>query len=158
MPRSKLSIKQILQWADTYYEEYGAWPMAYSKRTIPHIRPGVDEKWINISHSLRRGRRGLRPGGSLARLLAQYRGKRNRKALPKYTIRQILKWADAYHRAHGKWPTVKSGPIPGTNGETWSAVGAAFEQGCRGLRRGNSLPRLLAAKRGVKNIHDLPRL
>ena len=49
-----------------------------------------------------RGGRGLLRGNSLARLLAEHRGKRNEQALPPFTEAQILRWADAYreHLAH----------------------------------------------------------
>jgi hypothetical protein len=154
MRRSILYIKQILAWADTHHEQTGKWPEADSGR----VRGALDEKWANIDGALRGGFRALPRGGSLARLLAEHRGKRNRKALPKYTIRQILQWADEHHAQHGSWPLSSSGPIAGTNGETWLAVEIALLHGRRGLSGGSSLPKLLAAKRGVPNRLDVPRL
>jgi hypothetical protein len=61
------------------------------------------------------------------------------------------------HAATGKWPTEKSGPISGAN-ETWNAVATAMYAGVRGLRRGYSLPQLLARRRGVRNRKALPHL
>ncbi|MBI3466693.1 MAG: hypothetical protein HY000_27075 [Planctomycetes bacterium] len=154
MRRPPLYIKQILAWADRHYELTGKWPETDSGR----VRETLDEKWVNIDAALRGGFRGLRPGSSLARLLARHRGKRNRKALPKYTLRQILQWADAYHARHGKWPDHKSGLITGTNGETWCAVEIALSHGQRGLPGGSSLARLLAANRSVRHRFLTPRM
>jgi hypothetical protein len=108
--------------------------------------------------ALRLGLRGLPYRSSLARLLAERRGKRNPSALPPFTVPQILSWVDAYYRATGTWPSPHSGPIADAPGETWSAVQAALAIGVRGLAGGSSLPRLLAQHRGVRNPGDLPDL
>jgi hypothetical protein len=97
--------------------------------------------------ALRLGRRGLPGGSPLARLLAQYRGKRNKSALPPLTVAQILGWADAHHARAGEWPGVLSGPIPEAPGETWKAVNMALYRGFRGLPGGDSLARLLRRRR-----------
>ena len=68
--------------------------------------------------ALRLGLRGLAPGSSLARLLGERRGVRNRKRLPPLTEEQVLAWADAHHEGTGRWPNRDDGPIPDTNGET----------------------------------------
>jgi hypothetical protein len=109
MPRPPLTVKQILAWADAQRERTGHWPNC--KRGIV-VADAPDEKWSAIDGALRRGLRGLHRGQSLARLLAKHRGRRNRKALPKYSIRQILAWADAHKARTGQWPTKSSGPIP----------------------------------------------
>jgi hypothetical protein len=110
--------------------------------------------------ALQKGLRGLRGGSSLARLLAERRGVRNRKGLPPLTVPQILRWADTYHATHGEWPQPKTKPsgIPGTNGETWLAVDSALRSGIRGLPGGSSLPQVLAEHRGVRNLAALPPL
>lgn len=146
MQRPQLSIKQILDWADRHRALTGRWPEAGS---AGRVREAPGEHWHNIDSCLRKGLRGLPAGGSLARLLAQRRGKRHRNDLPKHTIRQILHWADAYHARHGKWPKTNSGPIAGAKGENWAAINIALSSGVRGLPGGSSLPQLLAAKRGV---------
>jgi hypothetical protein len=149
-----LHVSHILDWADRFYARHGRWPQVDDGR----VEDQIDEKWRNIDASLRRGNRGLVAGSSLARLLAKCRGKRNRKALPPYTIRQILAWADAYRRRSGCWPTPRSGPIPEAPGESWSAVDTALEAGIRGLRGGSSLPKLLAKHRGAPYREPSPRL
>ena len=97
-----------------------------------------------------KGRRGLTGCGTLAELLARRRGVRNPHAVPPLTEKQILAWADAHFAAKGKWPNARSGAIEGTN-ETWQIVDSAMQNGCRGLRRGFTLPQLLAARRGARN-------
>ena len=144
-PRPRLTIKQILAWADIYYEETGKWPVGDGG----HIRQTVDDTWESVDRALLLGFRSLPRGGSLARLLAQHRGRRNHKALPKYTIRHILEWADAYHDRHVIWPHQDSGQIEGTRGETWHAVNAALSHGGRGLPGGSSLKWVLAEERNV---------
>jgi len=81
--------------------------------------------------------------------LAAQRGKRNRKALPRLTKRQIRGWAQAHQQQTGRAPTSTSGPIADAPGETWSAVDQALRKGLRGLPVGSSLAKLLAPKRRV---------
>jgi len=73
-------------------------------------------------------------------------------------VPQILPWADPHHDWTGQWPIADSGSIPEAAGETWRAVSLALFKGGRGLPRGSSLARLLAAERDVPNRLDLPRL
>jgi hypothetical protein len=145
--KPKVTIAQILAWADDHHRRTGQWPHADSGP----ITGANTETWRGIEHALCDGRRGLPAGGSLARLLARKRGLRNRADLPPLTVRQILRWADAYHQRNGDWPTEQSGPIPGSHGETWRGVDGSLRYGFRGLRSGSSLPRLLAEKRGRLN-------
>lgn len=149
-----LSVLQIVAWADHHHQETGRWPNLNSGR----VRCAREETWKRIDRSLRHGVRGLQRGDSLARVLARYRGVRNRKALPPLGIEDILKWADGYHARHKGWPNVDSGPIDESPGDTWCAVDAALWQAQRGLPGGSSLARLLDEHRDVRNIHDLPRL
>jgi hypothetical protein len=154
MPRPRLTIDEILAWADAHRAYTRKWPEMKSRR----VRGTLAEDWRNIDQALRKGLRGLRPGSSLARLLAKRRGKRNRKALPKFKNKLILRWADAHHARTGKWPFNFSGPINDAPGETWYAVDMALRKGQRGMRPGSSLAKLLAAKRGVRLQSQLPRL
>jgi hypothetical protein len=63
--------------------------------------------------------------------------------VPGLTIPQILRWARSYFKRHRRYPSAGSGPIEGTEGETWEKVAAALRDGCRGLPGGSSLPRLM---------------
>ncbi len=83
---------------------------------------------------------------------------RNEKQLPLLRIPDILQWADAYHRRHGKWPTARSGAIPESPGDDWRRVSQAMSRGRRGLRSGYSLACLLADRRGVRNLQALAPL
>src|SRR5262245_20624201 len=51
---------------------------------------------IAVQRALVTGCRGLLGGTSLARLLAERRGKRYRTHAPRQTVKQILAWADAH--------------------------------------------------------------
>jgi len=143
---SKLTIKQILVWADEYHTKTGRWPNIKSGEVIGV--PG--EYWSNINAAFASGKRGLPRGLSLAKLLTKERGVRNRMTLSDLTLSQILSWADEYYKREGKWPTRDSGPIFDTVGETWNAISIALQRGRRGLPRGSSLATLLAEKRRSK--------
>ena len=97
--------------------------------------------------------RGLPAGSSLARLLAERRRARNRKGLPRLTIKQIHGWARTYRSATGRWPTAESGPITEAPapGETWAAIDRALRRGHRGLPEGLSLARVLRTGRPDDN-------
>jgi hypothetical protein len=148
-----MTVAQILAWADAYHRATGAWP----KYDTGAIVGAPGETWHAVEAALRSGLRGLPGGSSLAQLLAEQRGVRNEHDLPRLTQRQVLAWADAHHRRTGAWPTSKSGPIPEAPGEKWMAVHTALADGLRGFPGGSSLPRLLARRRGVRNLKDLPR-
>ena len=84
-------------------------------------------------------------GGLVAwRLLAELRGARNPKGLPRLTLKQIRGWAKLYRRKYGCWPTHASGPIPEspTPGETWKAINSALEGAHRGLPGEMTLDRM----------------
>src|SRR5258708_39572075 len=74
------------------------------------------------------------------------------------TIGEILSWAEAHREATGKWPTHKCGSVIATKFESWANVDSALQQGLRGLPGNSSLARLLAQKKGARNIQALPDL
>ena len=152
--RSVLYFSQVLAWADAHHRWTGRWPTVKSGR----VREAHDEKWKNIDMCLRVGNRGFPGRYSLAQMLAEYRGVRNKKRLPRLTPAKILAWADAHRRRTGRWPKRDSGPIQDSPGDTWMGMNEALHQGQRGLRSGSSLARLLAARRRVRNPQGLPRL
>jgi hypothetical protein len=122
------------------------------------IADSAGETWLAVDIALRRGRRGLAGGNSLALLLAEERKVRNAWTRPNLTIPEILSWSDAEYERTGQWPHAKSGPIAEAPHETWSAVNTALDRGQRGLPGGMSLAKLLALERGVRNRTRLPRL
>jgi hypothetical protein len=141
--REPLSVEQILAWADTFHVAHGAWPDSCSG--VVAQAPG--ETWQAIDTALKTGGRGLAPGGSLTLLLAKYRGPVERHRAPLLTLEQVLAWADAYHTANGKWPTVMSGFVTEAPRESWQKIDHALRKGQRGLPHAGSLSRLLAQYR-----------
>jgi hypothetical protein len=135
----RLTLEQIVAWADEHRERTGAWPTQNSGpvASVPH------ENWTNIDSALRKGRRGLPAGGSVPRLLADRRGKRHPRQLPRLTIDHIVGWAKQHHSRTGAWPSQSSGAVADAPEETWAAINAALRLGIRGLRSGDSLARLL---------------
>ncbi len=138
-PSKRLTIRQILEWADSHFERVGRWPTGKSGR----VRGQGGLTWLNIDTSLRFGRFGLAGGQSLHQLLKRKRGKPESKYGTGLPIGLILEWADEHRRRTGRWPNQKSGRIRGAIGETWVNVDSALRYGHRGLRGGSSLPLLL---------------
>jgi hypothetical protein len=125
-----LSLTLILAWADRYHDETETWP----KHDSGSISWAPGETWDAVDSALRVGIRGLKPGSSLARLLAQKRGVRNKADLPRLTPRKILAWARTHRERIGRWPTAQSGPVLEAPGETWGGINLALWQGLRGCR------------------------
>jgi hypothetical protein len=144
-PRRPLSIAQILAWADVHHEATGRWPNSHSG-PVAGV-PG--ESWTGIAKALVVGRRGLPAGMPLRRLLLEHRGAQVENGSPKLTIERILQWADAHHAAHGQWPIINAGPVPGVGRLSWSSIDRSLRYGGHGLPGGTSLPRLLREKRGL---------
>lgn len=151
---SPLSYGQIIAWADAHYKRTGEWPRRYSGA----IEDAPGEIWANVNAALAQGIRGLPSDSSLAKLLADYRGVRNRADLPGLTEEQILAWADAHYERMGNWPRAFDGPIQDAPGETWSSIQNALRAGLRGLPGGSSLAALLAQQRGKCHVKNRPSL
>jgi hypothetical protein len=83
---------------------------------------------------------------------------RFRRRPPPLTEAQILAWADDHHARTGRWPRVAEGPVAADKNENWRAINHALWYGLRGLPGGDSLARLLARARGVRNRQGLPDL
>ena len=150
----KLAEANILEWADAHHERTGDWPT----RESGPIEEAPGESWAKINSALKAGIRGLPGRSSLAQVLAEHRGVRNRSALPPLTIEQILGWADDHKRLTGEWPTAESGPVQASLEETWAGINGALAQGLRNLPGGSSLARLLSQDRGIRNLKNLPPL
>jgi hypothetical protein len=108
MRRPELTIFQILDWLDAFHRGTGEWP----RKNSGQISGSLGETWQAVEMALRNGNRGLPGGSSLARLLADYRGVRNRMNLPRVTERQVLAWMDAHRQRTGMWPTHQCGSSP----------------------------------------------
>lgn len=150
----RLEVRRILAWADAHLARTGVWP---TEQSGP-IADAPGETWMAIHKALYDGTRGLRGGSSLFRLLARHRGIRRHVRRPQLTIERILAWADAFFARHGRWPDAASGSIPEAPGETWSRVRTAFYKAERGLPRGLSLSKVLVIHRGLRSVQHLPPL
>jgi hypothetical protein len=62
------------------------------------------------------------------------------------------------HEKTGRWPIATDGRVYGAADETWMRIDNALRAGRRGLPGGDSLAKLLARHRGVRNKKALPRL
>jgi hypothetical protein len=71
------------------------------------------------------------------------------------TVSLILKWADEFHGAKGRWPNSNDGIVAGTADENWNAIDRALAVGNRGLPGGTTLAKLLLKHRGRPH-HSLP--
>ena len=140
-----LDEDEIFRWAKAHFKRNGEWPHGPDGAILD--APG--ETWTAVDLALSRGTRGLPGGSSLAQLFDARGVKHNPQRRPKLTSKQILAWADAFHAAHGYWPYHDSGEIPGSDGDTWSAVDRALTNGRRGLPGGSSLSSLLNEHRGI---------
>ena len=147
-----LSEEQILEWADAHHARTGQWPSVTSGPIIE----APDESWVSLNAALESGHRGLQGGSSLARLLVERREARSTGHLPPLEIPRVLRWADAFHRRTGRWPTVDSGPVAEAPAETWSAINVSLVGGYRGVGPGSSLVRLLAEERSVRSKGHRP--
>ena len=151
----RLTIKQILEWADRHHRRTGRWPV-HKSGPVPAT---AGETWANIDAALRVGNRGLRGDSSLATLLSRYRRVHHHlQKRPRLTIKQILEWADRHHRRRGSWPAKDSGAIYGSDGETWIRIDGALLCGRRGLSGGTTLVHLLAKHRGRPYRRKAPDL
>jgi hypothetical protein len=64
-----LTVQQVLVWAQAHHAAHGRWPGLKAG----HIPQAPGESWANIYYALKRGRRGLPGGLTLAKFIAQYR-------------------------------------------------------------------------------------
>jgi hypothetical protein len=130
----RLSVAQILDWADAYYAAQGVWP-GFKSGPV-EAAPG--EIWAWIDRALWLGQRGLPGGTTLTRLLNEHGRCGPRSRRPLLTEEQILAWADAHHAATGHWPNLRSGAVTGTRGEKWAAINDALKgetAACGGAQR-----------------------
>jgi len=150
----RLTEERIIKWADAHFRRAGRWPGANSGK----VHGEQAETWSAINSALTHGRRGLRPGRGLAKLLQAERHAVGRALEPvrSFSVKQILAWADAHYRRTGKWPTQRSGRISEPPHFAWSTINGALRDGHCGVRPGSSLPILLRDKRGAP-CREAPR-
>jgi len=151
----RLTLAQILAWADAHHAATGNWPI----RAPVAVTASPSETWDKIDQALRCGDRGLAGGRSLAGVLARHRPFGIPPEMPGLTIQGILTWADAHHKATGKWPRKGSGRVAGAPHDvTWKAINEALQLGRHGLTGGTTLARLLAEQRDVRAPLSVERI
>jgi hypothetical protein len=164
---TRLSIEQILAWADSHHDRHGSWPRCCSGP----ISEAPGETWKSIGRALVAGFRGLprgttlaqllhaeRGGSSLARVRAERRAGRRRRSRPELTGPQILDWARTYRARTGRRPTSASGPVDEAPGETWRKIDYALRIGRRGLPGRSCLKVLLAPEFRARAQHQTGEL
>jgi phage-related protein len=77
---------------------------------------------------------------------------------PHLTITLVLKGADEFHGARGRWPNSDDGVVTGTADEKWGAIDRALTVGNRGLPGGTTLAKLLLKHRGRPHYQLPPDL
>ena len=153
-----LTKRMILKWADAHHKRTGKWPSVKFGPVVEATDISWSISWGTIGSRLARGGRGLPGGSTLSKFLAQHRGVRNRRDLPRLTQKQILAWADAHYKRTGHWPKAVSIRVHDARAETWAAVNYHLLRGSRGLPRGSSLAKLLIKRRGLRDRLNPPRL
>ena len=142
----RLTVTQILRWADTHYRATGCWP---TRRTGWVRRTKSIVTWHTIDLAVICGTRSLGGGQSLDQLLHEHRGVMAgmsdgvAQAQPDLTVERILAWADTHFQSAGSWPTAAAGPVAGAPEHTWSWVNTMLREGGRGVPGGSTLARLL---------------
>ncbi len=140
-----MSVRQILEWADAHHARHGTWPI-HQSGAIPN---SGGESWAGIDVALSSGTRGFPGGSSLRQLLTERRGESilfPHKQEWRWTMAQILLWADEYFARHERWPTSRSGRVSKRD-VTWKDINLVLIHGRRGLPGGSSLTRLLEEHR-----------
>jgi hypothetical protein len=148
-----VTVAQILAWADEHVRRTGRWPTVRSGE----IEGSGRLTWDGVDTALARGWAGLRGKSTLARLLAQHRGKALNRTLLGPSVDEILKWADEFYDRHGRWPSKHDGRIVGVRW-SWSAIEHLISRHGCGIDGVQSLAQLLARKRGKRNPRQLASL
>jgi len=145
------TIPKALQLIQGYLDKHRTWPTRDSGR----IYEGSPDTWTGLDIALKNGNRGLPGGTTLARFIAETWRVRNRSSpLVEFDLADVLRWCDYHFARTGAWPHVDSGAVAAAPGETWGAINHALSRAVRYMGEPTSLARLLAAHRGVPNIHD----
>jgi len=140
------SHRKVLSWAKEYHRRHGKWPTR-AQSTVVGAPQGVT--WGTVRNALNRDRRERGDGLTLASIINRHRGVSDSGRMPKIDRRTLLRWADAYHEATGKWPSGntrrwKSIPV------SWAAVDEAVRSGrVKGVKAGMRLHGFLTTQRDV---------
>src|SRR5262245_45889998 len=122
-----LTEEVIVALADVHFWWTGSWPTRASGGVLAW--PVLGGTWARNNDARIYGRRRLRGGSSVARLLPRHQRVRHPKALPRVTEKQIVAWAHSYLARHGKYRPEKAGPVEDAPGEASINSTAALREG-----------------------------
>lgn len=114
--------------------------------------PDSAETWSRVHGALYSGSRGIKRKVSLSTLVREVLGVK-----VSFTSQDIETWVRAYQLEHNKFPSQKTGDIPGTP-FNWRQVDYALYYGFPGRRGDQSLSQFISERFGVKNRSAPPKL
>jgi hypothetical protein len=150
--KDALTIEAIREAATNHFKNTGNWPNNKTTGNVPGM-PG--ETWSAIDGAGRYGCRGLQKGKTLSAILKPLKQEYGSKIRgTPLTVESIRKAALIHFENTGNWPSMHtSDEPPGLPGERWQAINQAARNGCRHLRKGQSLAEILKPikeKYGIK--------
>ena len=145
-----LTADQVLTWADAFFTSHGDWPR-WDSGPVPESH---GETWFRISAAMVLGQRGFRRGESLGEFFARHGRVRCVASERELSVGLIMTWARAWRKRTGRWPSVRSGQIPGQDGLTWRTVNEVLRSGRAGRPAGTNLS--LLRRVGPESAEALP--
>ena len=138
---SQLTEKAIIEWAKHHYYITGNWPT----HTSGQVLDAPEEAWSAINGALIQGLRGLHRTTSLAKLIAEFGGKRiTDKGSAPVDMQRVRQKINEYYAEHGVWPTESCKvPVSGAND---------------GLRQDITFAELIAEELGDRTRTSMPDL
>ena len=147
IPEKALTIEQVLNWCDIYYERNKKYPGQYAK-SIPEMQ---SDTFNNINAAFNQGIRGLPQMTGLAALLAQERGYVHNQNKLSIDLDDVVKEMINFFKENKKFPTADNKQTAGSLDCNWSALNSSLHIGGRGLPKGLSLAKL--KKKAIKQLH-----
>ncbi len=141
--KKNFTDEYVLQLCDAFYEKNNRYP---NSKDRDKLVDGEKFNWRVIVSAYSKGRRGLKKGMSIAKLLKKNRNVINKYSnqKPKLSIKEIKFWIKEYIKDNDKPPVASEKKnVKGQIDENWHNLDNALRIGLRGLPRGNSLAKLV---------------
>jgi hypothetical protein len=162
LSRTPLTKDLIIDWVHQHISKYNKKPRMLSGKIEFASGPYKGITWSAVNSALWKGGRGLVGGSSLANLIAEEFGIKNKMNLPPLTEKIICDWVGKFIEKNKRKPTKSDGIIEFANneykGETWKTINFSLLRGTRGLRGGSSLAKLIQQKFGIRDYCNPPKL
>lgn len=140
-PKKVIDDLTILKWIDIFFEKYKKFPNPKTKNKIEEMK---ENTWAALDNALWRGNRGLKKlNGGLTKLISLNRDYEHNFNKSKLSINLITKWLLFEFSEKKKWPIVTKDNVLMSPGEKWRNVDVCMRIGARGLKKGNSVNKLL---------------